>query len=31
MAPIPELPTLILFSMGVLVLAGYVVVRKKDE
>jgi hypothetical protein len=30
-APVPELPTILLFSMGLLVLTGYVVVRKKDE
>jgi hypothetical protein len=28
--PIPELPTILLFSMGLLVLTGYVAVRKKD-
>ena len=27
--PVPELPTLILFSVGLLVLAGYVLMRKQ--
>jgi len=30
-APIPELPTILLFSMGLLVLAGYAVVRKENK
>jgi parallel beta-helix repeat protein len=30
-APIPELPTIILFSTGLLALAGYVVLRRKER
>ena len=29
--PVPELPTIILFSIGLLVLAGYVVLRRKNK
>jgi len=29
--PVPELPTIILFSIGLLALAGYVVVRRKNK
>lgn len=29
--PVPELPTIILFSIGLLVLAGYVVLRRKKR
>lgn len=30
-APVPELPTLVLFSIGLLMLAGYVVLRKRGK
>ena len=30
-APVPELPTIILFSIGLLVLAGYIQLRRKDR
>lgn len=30
-APVPELPTIVLFSIGLLALAGYVVLRKKRK
>jgi hypothetical protein len=29
--PVPELPTIVLFSVGLLVLAGYVVLRRKNR
>ena len=29
--PVPELPTIILFSIGLLMLAGYVVIRRKNR
>jgi hypothetical protein len=29
MAPIPELPTIALFSLGLLVLTGYILLRKR--
>jgi hypothetical protein len=30
-APVPELPTVVLFSVGLVALAGYVVLRKRKE